>query len=102
MPGEREQIFVPGDGQVGMGAFRACENHVVGGVAAEMHGAAQGDADGLSKNWLERFFCLSYGPVEFSTSIRNTSFRISELAATRSCFVALASASTGELIREPN
>lgn len=45
--GEREKILVASDDEVGVGAFGAFENHVVGGIAAEVDGAAEGDADGI-------------------------------------------------------
>lgn len=47
VPLERQKIFVAGDDEIRMGALGAFEDHVVGGIAADVEGAVEGDADGI-------------------------------------------------------
>jgi hypothetical protein len=53
MGAEGEQVFVAGNDEGGVGALGAFEDFVVVGVAAEVDGVAEGDADGASDRSLQ-------------------------------------------------
>ena len=63
MGAEGEQVFVAGDEEIRAGALSALEEFVVAGIAAEVEGVGDWNADGVLQNIPEQVFDAGVRPA---------------------------------------